>query len=41
MTDHLKILLLRAGMGTTLKQVEVLQAIHGQLQSACSPHFYR
>ncbi|ALI00420.1 MotA/TolQ/ExbB proton channel family protein [Pseudomonas sp. FW306-02-F02-AA] len=33
-TDHLKILLLRAGMGTTLKQVEVPQAIHGQLQSA-------
>ncbi|EXF94979.1 hypothetical protein HK44_028770 [Pseudomonas fluorescens HK44] len=32
MTDHLKILLLRAGMGTTLKQVEVPQAIHGQLQ---------
>jgi|GEM_PF-1800459 biopolymer transport protein ExbB len=27
MTDHLKILLLRAGMGTTLKQVEVPQAM--------------
>ncbi|RON10398.1 biopolymer transporter ExbB [Pseudomonas brassicacearum] len=33
-TDHLKILLLRAGMGTTLKQVEVPQAIHGQLHPA-------
>jgi biopolymer transport protein ExbB len=33
-TDHLKILLLRAGMGTTLKVVEVPQAIHGQLQLA-------